>query len=76
MIKGVCAYVCVWVLCVHPLSACQSGLKVMVYRTNVCILESINEGCEFLHFLMPLSGDLFLFRAPESSDQTHFHLST
>lgn len=41
-------YVCV--LCVHPLSVCQSGLKVVVYGTNMSILESINERCEFLYF--------------------------
>lgn len=48
---------CVCVLCVHPLSVCQSGLKVVVYRTNMCILESINERCDF----PPL---LFFFLSP------------
>lgn len=42
-------------LCVHPPSVCQSGLKVMVYGyTNMCILESINERCEFLNFFLSL----------------------
>lgn len=59
---------CVCVPCVHPLSACQSGLKVVVYRTNMCILEPVNERC--LQF--SLSVALFLFRAPESRDQTSF----
>ena len=45
MIKGVCLPR----LCVHPLSACQSGLKVVVYRTNMCVLESANERRECLH---------------------------
>ena len=45
MIKGVCLPR----LCVHPLSACQSGLKVVVYRTNMCVLESANERRERLH---------------------------
>lgn len=40
-------------VCVHPLSACQSGLKVVVYRTNVRLLESRNERCDFLHISRP-----------------------
>lgn len=49
---------CVCVLCVHPLSTCQSGLKVVVYKTKICILESINE--RGVSFLTPLSVALFL----------------
>lgn len=44
-----------------PPLLCQSGLKVMVYRTNVWTFTSINESCESLRALIPSVWALFLY---------------
>lgn len=68
----VCVCVCSHELRAHPLLRCQSGLKVTLCRTNMCLWEFINkkEKCVFLKFYEAFVCVLvFLSHAPERQEQ-------